>query len=232
MKNIQKILIDYRSLFLPILLLVFFVPSWQFLLPKLNQAKDLYAANQQNRQKITKLQAKVDDLKSLNEYELDEKSKVLLSAIPSKKNVVGAMGLIEKIAEENEVVVGSIAVSPGEIATQSGKKSDLEELEFELAIEGEIQKFIDFWKTTSETFPLMNLGTVKIRLVGNRQAEIDCVLKSYYASLPVSIGRIDAPVPKLSTKEESLFKQIQNFRVYETETFEPSPGGKTNPFAF
>lgn len=232
MKNIQKLIVDYQSLVMPILLLVLFSFSWRFLVPRFNQAKDLYDGIQKDKQKIITLQAKVSELKTLNEFELSEKSEVLLSAIPSEKNVVGTMMSIEKTAEENGVQIGGISVSPGEIATQSAQKSSLEELEFDLSVKGEIERFVDYLKAVSETLPLVNVQNIEISLVDNRQAEVSCVLKGYYAGLPVSIGRIDAPVAKLSAKEESLLGQIRQYRIYEAETFEPSPGGKTNPFTY
>lgn len=201
-------------------------------MPRFNQARDLYEDIQKDKQKIASLEAKVSELKTLNEFELSEKSEVLLSAIPSEKNVAGAMISIEKTAEENGVQIRSISVSPGEIATQSAKKITLEEMGFEMKIKGDIERFIAYLKAVSETLPLINVQNIKIGLVDNRQAEVSCVLIGYYAGLPVSLGRIDAPVAKLSAKDVTLLEQIRQFRVYEAETFEPSPGGKTNPFTY
>jgi Tfp pilus assembly protein PilO len=232
MKNIQKFIADYQSLVMPILLLILISFSWRFLVPRFNQARALYEGIQKDKQKIASLEAKVSELKSLNEFELSEKSEVLLSAIPSEKNVVGVMISIEKTAEENGVQIGSISVSPGEIATQSAKKVTLEEMGFEMKIKGDIEKFIAYLKAVSETLPLMNVQNIKISLVDNRQANVGCVLKGYFAGLPVSLGRIDAPVAKLSSKDETLLGQIRQFRLYETEIFEPIPGGKTNPFTY
>jgi hypothetical protein len=142
------------------------------------------------------------------------------------------MGLVSKITEESGLVVESLKISPGEVATQSAEKKEVDELVFKLVLSGEINQLIDFLKSSSELVPLMEITDIKIELTNNSQATINCTLRSYYADLPASLGKIDAAVPKLTVEEETLLEELKKYRSYETEKFEPIPGGKTNPFSF
>lgn len=232
MKDLPKILLKYQRLVQPVILIISLLIFYQFLLPKFNQVKSLYESNGRSQKERDALQAKIQDLQSLNEYELSEKSKLLLLALPVGKDVAGKMSLVSKITEESGLVVESLKISPGEVATQSGEKKEVDELSFKLTLNGEINQFIDFLKSTGELLPLMEVNDIKIEVSNNVQATINCTLRSYYADLPASLGKVDSPVPKLTAQEETLLEELKKFRSYETEKFEPIPGGKTNPFSF
>jgi Tfp pilus assembly protein PilO len=232
MKDLPKILLKYQRLVQPILLIISLLVFYQFLLPKFNQVKGQYEANEKARKQKEALQAKIQDLQSLNEYELSEKSELLLLALPAGKDVAGKMSLVSKITEESGLVVESLKISPGEVATQSAEKKEVDELVFKLTLSGEINQFIDFLENASEFLPLMGVTDINIELANNSQATINCTLKSYYADLPASLGKVDSPVPKLTAQEETLLEELRKYSSYETEIFEPMPGGKANPFTF
>lgn len=232
MKDLPKILLKYQRLVQPVILIISLLVFYQFLLPKFNQVKGLYESNGKARKQKEALQAKIQDLKSLNEYELSEKSELLLLALPAGKDVAGKMSLVSKITEESGLVVESLKISPGEVATQSAEKKEVDELVFKLVLNGEINQFIDFLENASELVPLMEISDIKIELTNNSQATINCTLRSYYADLPASLGKVDSPVPKLTAQEETLLEELRKYRSYETEKFEPMPGGKANPFTF
>lgn len=232
MGKYKKLLLKYHNLLLPMILIFSFLIGYQILLPKFNQTKKLYASIQKERERLVRLQTKLQDLETLNEYELSEKSQLLLTALPSQKNPAGMMVLVGDLAEDNGLLVEELKVSPGEIATQSGEKEDeVEEMAFKLNLAGEINQFLNFLKMASESLPLVDLEIKNFDISG-QSFTTEVTLIGYFSGLPETLGKIDAAVPKLSSQEEELLDQFQKFQTYETETYEPSVGGKTNPFTF
>ncbi len=235
MADLKKILFKYHQLFLPFIFIISLLIFWFFLMPRFNQIKKVYYSNQKERERIRSLQVKISDLETLNEYELTEKSEILLLALPSEKNGVAMMGAVSNLVEENGLVIESISVSPGEIATgsaeESAEESAMDFLPFRLTITGEITQFLNFLEAASQTLPLMDVEMRNFDITGE-QSTSDCLIKFYYTGLPTTLGKIETPVPKLSSQEELFLDELQKFNAYQLEPFEPSVGGRANPFTF
>lgn len=231
MKDYKKSLIKYHHLFLPAVLVVSLVIGWTFFLPRFEQIKGIYDSLQKERERVSKLQTKIQDLETLNEYELSEKSEMLLTALPSRKNPVGMMTMIDQLAEENSLLVEELKVSPGEVATEAAEMTEMEELVFKLTVSGDINQFLNFLKVANQSLPLVNLQIKNFDISG-QSFSTDVTLVGYYSSLPKTLGKTEAAVPKLTPEEEGLLDQLRKYNLYETETFESLPGGKHNPFTF
>ena len=231
MKNYRKLLFKYHNLVMPMILIISLIIGWVVLLPKFNQVKKIYTNIQKDRERNTKLQAKVHDLETLNEYELSEKSEILLMALPSLKNPAGMIVLVGELAENNGLLVESLNVSPGEVATESAEIAEVEKLVFKLSLAGEISQFLNFLKITGESLPLIDLQ-IKSFDISGQSFTTEVSLIGYYSGLPKTLGKADSAVPKLSNQEEELLEQLRKFNIYEAESFKPGPGGKPNPFTF
>jgi Tfp pilus assembly protein PilO len=231
MKNYRKLLFKYYNLVMPMILIISLIIGWVVLLPKFNQVKKIYTTIQKDRERNTKLQAKVHDLETLNEYELSEKSDILLVALPSLKNPAGMIVLVGELAEDNSLLVESLKVSPGEVATESAEIAEVEKLVFKLSLSGEISQFLNFLKATGESLPLIDLQ-IKSFDISGQSFTTEVSLISYYSGLPKTLGKADSAVPKLSNQEEGLLEQLREFNIYEAKSFKPGLGGKPNPFTF
>ncbi len=231
MKNYKIGLIKYHHLFLPLVLVVSLVIGWTIFLPRFEQIKETYDSLQRERKRVSQLQAKIQDLETLNEYELSEKSERLLTALPSLKNPVGMMTMVDQLAEENSLLVEELRVSPGEVATEAAEITEEEELVFKLTMSGSISQFLNFLKVANQSLPLVTLQIKNFDISG-QSFSTDVTLVGYYSGLPKTLGKAEAPVPKLTPEEEKLLNQLREYHLYETETFESLPGGKPNPFTF
>jgi len=231
MKNYRKLLFKYHNLVVPMILIISLIVGWVVLLPKFNQVKKIYTTIQKDRERNTNLQVKVHDLETLNEYELSEKSEILLVALPSLKNPAGMIVLVGELAEDNGLLVESLKVSPGEVATESAEISEVEKLVFKLSLAGEISQFLNFLKIAGESLPLIDLQ-IKSFDISGQSFTTDVSLIGYFSGLPKTLGKADSAVPKLSNQEEGLLEQLRKFNIYEAKSFKPGPGGKPNPFTF
>jgi Tfp pilus assembly protein PilO len=231
MRNYKKTLIRYHHLFLPAVLVVSLVIGWTFFLPRFEQIKGIYDSLQKERESVSKLQAKIQDLETLNEFELSEKSERLLTALPSLKNPVGMMMMVDQLAEENSLLVEELKVSPGEVATEAAEIAEVGELVFKLTLSGSISQFLNFLKVANQSLPLVNLQIKNFDISG-QNFSTDVTLVGYYSGLPKTLGKTEAPVPKLTSEEERFLNQLREYHLYQTETFEPLPGGKPNPFTY
>lgn len=231
MKDYRKILLKYHHLFLPVILIISLIIGWTIFLPRFEQVKGIYTSIQKEQERVGKLQTKIRDLETLNEYELGEKSEILLAALPSLKDPAGMISLVGKLVDENGLLIEDLKVSPGEVATESAEIAEVEELIFKLSLSGEISQFLNFLKIASKSLPLVDLQIKNFDISG-QSFTTDVTLISYYSGLPKTLGKADSPVPKLTSQEEELLSQLREYNLFETETFQPSAGGKPNPFTF
>jgi Tfp pilus assembly protein PilO len=231
MKDYRKNLIKYHHLFLPAVLVVSLVIGWTFFLPRFEQIKGIYDSLQKGRARVSQLQTKIQDLETLNEYELSGKSEMLLTALPSQKNPVGMMTMVDQLAEENGLLVEELKVSPGEVATEAAEITEAGELVFKLTMSGDISQFLNFLKVANQSLPLVTIQIKNFDISG-QSFSTDVTLIGYYSGLPKTLGKAEAPVPKLTSEEEELLNQLRGYHLYQTETFEPQPGGKPNPFTY
>ncbi|MFZ5366311.1 MAG: type 4a pilus biogenesis protein PilO [Patescibacteria group bacterium] len=232
MRNIafSEILFKYERI-LFVLMGVFLVfLSWFFIIPKTREVFEAKTALSQEKNRLSKLGAKLQDLESLNEFELSERTNLSLKAIPDKKNVIGVMTSLRTQAAEEGLTIESLSVSPGELVSTGSAKASLGKLDFKLEIQGSLEKVLGFFKKIQESLPLVSLKKVKIEFSGEN-ATVELTLESYFLPLPQTLGVIDSPVPKLTSDEEKILTQISKFSYLPPVSFPPGTG-RTNPFSF
>ncbi len=132
----------------------------------------------------------------------------------------------------------SIKVSPGELATVSGKP-DKEKTEggtpllvFEIMARGTMEVIKNFLDRFDAATPIMQIEEVSLSYEeGEWQGKIS--LNSFYLPLPKTLGVMETPLVKITPDEEIVYKRIEKFRsaVIE-ETLPPVRSGKEDLFSF
>lgn len=235
--NFSGFLMKYSKLIAPLGGLILILLTWQVLLPRINAISDARRILANEKIRLSKLQAKLQDLQSLNEYELTQRSDLALKLLPQQKDVVLAMGTISKLAAENGILVESLQVSPGEIsATPSAVPETVttiekfDKLAFKVSAFGTLDQLKEFWSSSERTFPLMQIKNLKISFEGGA-ASADFVIEAYFLSLPTKLGPAESLLPKLTSEEENFLKSLVGYKSYPTATF-PQVSGRANPFSF
>lgn len=217
MKNFIELTKKWKLFFLPlaaiILVIIFF---FSILIPRLQIALALREEVKSENILLEKLTTKANSLEGIDEASLKEKLDISLNAILDNKDVMKAVSLFKNLAQDKQVFVESINVSPGEIATETAgsKIADLEILDFNIKILGDWNRILEFFGALEEVVPLANITTLKINNSSNTSlAQIN--VETYLSPLPKVLGKIDLPIPKITTEEEGVLEVLEKFRKYE-----------------
>lgn len=201
--------------------------TWSFIIPKINETLEAKQVLEADKEKLVRLQRKLDDLEGLNEAELQETTKISLRAISTDKNFIEALGTIGKIANDKGLAIESFNVSPGELAITEGGN-----ISYKLTVVGSLDGVSGFLSEINKAVPIITIvGNLSLSIGGGESMTIDLQAENYFLPLPKTIGKIDSPVPKLTEDEEKALSSIQNFTFLPYEAF-PSTGGRENPFSF
>ena len=83
----------------------------------------------ESQTRLENIQTKLDELSRLNKTKLEADVKLLNRALPFEKDVPGAVLGIERLAADSGLIIDSLALSPGEVSTQSATTEATNELE-------------------------------------------------------------------------------------------------------
>ncbi len=161
---------------------------------------DLKMQEALEQQKRVALQAKVQELAAVqvldsNYSEIESKANLILSALPSDKQIPDILFQLTSIADEYGLVDNSLAVSP----TPSGSaRSSVQSIDFNLTINGRYDKIIAYLSKIEQSLRLINIDSVS--LSGSSSADASAVMIT--ASLK---GRaFMTPAPKATTGGPAL----------------------------
>jgi len=237
MRKVEIIKIRWRLFVIPLLTIFFTVVSvFLVLIPRVKMILQLNSQVRESEKRLGRLTAKAADLEGLDAVALKERRDFSLRVVPQTKNVMEFVTLFSNLAQNSQVYLSSLEVSPGDISTQSGivtSPEGLEILPFEVIVEGTRERILDFISQVEKSIPLMSVRLFKIA-EGGGAARAQLRAESYVAPLPKNLGKIDSPLVKLSQEDEEVFKLLENFKTYEVGwTSTPASfSGRTDPFSF
>lgn len=245
MRKVEVIKKRWRLFVVPLGAIFFTIISvFLFLIPRIKIIAKLNLQVKEGEKRLQRLTAKVADLEGLDAVALKERKEFSLKVVPSQKNVMEVVSLAYNLAQNTQVNLTSVEISPGEISTQSGleaKAEVLEVLPFEIIAEGTRDKILDFISLLEKSIPLMSVSSFKITQAG-QFVRGQLRVTSYLAPLPKSLGKTDTPLVKLTELDEEIFKKLDNLKTYEIPAAEGLPAdfvsspasfsARTNPFSF
>ena len=207
------------------ILLVLF--SWSYLIPKFNQTLEAREKLEVERERLARLKNKVSQLQGLNEYELSNRTKLTLEAVPAEKNFLDVLGIISQTATERNLMVKSFRVSPGPMAVKEKGK-----LTIKLGMEGDIDDLSNFLVELEKVLPLITPTSNKLVVkFPSTNTTSDLSVEFSFQPLPKTLGKIDSVVPKLTDQEEKFLNIISSYTALPEEVIPPSTG-RANPFSF
>lgn len=226
----------YIRLATPIVLIGIVVATLFFARPQYDRVKKARQALASERQKIEKLEAKVQALETLDETELSQKVEAALKALPAKKEVLPGILIMSRLAEETGMIIERFSVSPGEISEEESEEgkatTSKEELSFKLEVLGSQEQFRAFLERLAEFVPLTDVKKASLSFTGD-VGTAEFTWELYFSPLPKVIGEPETPLPKLTAEEEEAFARISTLPYYVSEkVFTPVPSGRENPFTF
>lgn len=233
--NSKSNIAKYRLLTLPTLVcLIILVLTLALLLPKINQIIKTRQSLAQEKVRLSKLTQKIADLEGLDESELSVKANLLISSLPTEKDVPKIFATLKSLGLQTGVTLENVKVTPGELSTISAqpKTKGPPALSFEVSAKGTMEAMKSFLGQATSTIPVMQITDVSLeRAVGEATADIS--LDTYFLLLPKTLGALETPLAKITLNEELLYQEIAEFTTPLTEETLPSVAtGKEDLFSF
>jgi Tfp pilus assembly protein PilO len=235
--KIQKPIISYLKTYLiPAVVVILVVASGLGLVfPKIKEANKLRRNLKVQKSKLAKLTVKVNDLEGLDQLELAHRAEKVTEALPNEKEIPYLMVTLTELVNRHHLEMESFSVNPGELATASAMvKNKAEILDIKLAVKGQMQDFKKFLTDLFKIAPLMRTHSLQFKSGQFRgTVEINLPVKTPFLPLPLSLGKLDKPLPKITDEENLVYQQIVGLETIPSEgKLVPMPVGKANPFKF
>ena len=205
------------------LLLIIFILLPQALKLLSNQTEEGNAVK-----KTLLLEAKADELATYDEADLKKSVELALNVLPTDKDFANSIGLLQQIANSSAFIVNSIQIGQS-ASTVGGQQS------YSINIEAEGSKSLvgTLIKNIENSQRVMKVVSVDISS-GKRSDSVVIALgvEVLYSSSLASAQPADAPLPKLSEKDQQLISRLT--QVTQNNTVAPSGGvslkGKSDLF--
>lgn len=249
MKDNSYLTRDKDILWLAGATLLILLLSILFLVPKIKEVFSLRQKTKIQELEMKKLAGKLADLQTLSEAELFDSANILLQALPPQKDFYQFLTILRKAFQDNQVKVESFSFSPGLIATKSGQKvNDLpsenqteNQMMINLSFSSDFVNFKNLVVSLEKALPLLKVDSLKLTSsVASGGASLQnisgsFVVKSYFKSLPKTLGSVDKPLAKISPQDQQLIEALKAYSLPYTVI----PGGegtvfvgRENPFSF
>lgn len=242
--NKDSIFSSFKDFYFPIFVgLLVLLLSPLFLIPKIKKIPEMRRTITAQEKEANGLSQKLSDLESLDEAELFNTSSLLLEALPAQKDFYQILTMSKKIFKDNTSSLKSFDSSPGKVSTESAevKKEDSTSapLVLKIVFAASYDNFINLLSSFSKTLPVVEVESIKFDSLAATSSgnfldlEGTISLKSYYSPLPKTIGKIDAPLPKISNQGKTLTEELEGYLRYKEEEVGAQESiivGKENPF--
>ncbi|MDO8619040.1 MAG: hypothetical protein Q7R49_03815 [Candidatus Daviesbacteria bacterium] len=175
------------------------------------------------------LEVKAAELQSLDETQLQHDVKVTLNALPSDRDYLDTMTIIQNLLGESGFTLQSLQFIPGDSTTNSRPSFTIR-----LEISGSRVSLNQFLTNVESTYRPMRVASLETSSQKQDSNLVSAVVavNAFYAPLPSTLGSIDAPLPTLSDQDQQLVATLAKF-VPQTNTIATSvssPRGKSDPF--
>jgi len=188
-----------------------------------------------------KLLRQVSVLSQVDPVALEERVKLLDSALPVRKDVILYLATIDGLSRELGLNFSGIALNPGDVteASESAKstKKDVvtgvHSLETEIQISGSKDSVFGFLKALERSLPLMMVKDVKVSIMGPDAYLLSVRLGMLWAG--TSIADIKGTIALFDEKEEGYFQELLSYKRFSSAALEgrvvDEGLGKDNLFA-
>lgn len=212
-----------------------------FLIPKLNEVRDVNEQVNQTKVRVDKLEQKLNSLKTLSEPELQKNVDLLTLALPTGEDVFNLISLVKTIGQENNLNLVSYSLSQTDTPT-SNTTNTTEALSVDLngTFNADLDSLQNFIRQIESTLPLTTVENIKVKTMeasGSAQINLyalslEVKIRSLYSPLPKTLGKVETPLPKITDNDNKLIEQIKKFSTYETQQvpLETVTVGRENPF--
>lgn len=180
-------------------------------------------------QKQQFLDVKAEQLENFNEEDLKEKLNIALLSLPAEKDLSIIVGVLQNIVAESGFNLITLRV--GQITTSSETPGFTVKIE----LAGPYSTINQLLNRIESGSRVMKVSGVEInQQPGSSGVSATIQIDAFYSPLPSSLGAVDAPLPKLTAKDEELVATLSKTTAAvigpSTSPSNLPPRGKSNPF--
>lgn len=220
MPKINPLLIKEVKLFLlPVVtVIVAILLSNYFIFPRIRIIRETLAVSQKNSTELSGLEGKAGKLQQLSNSPLPSDFERLEAILPSEKNVILILSSLNTLEKQNNVLLEGFSLKPGKLESgQSAKDSmiktsKMEQMNFSLSLIGSETQVTQFMENMLNAAPLFNINSFNyVNLGGSVRLTLD--VSTYFQTLPVDIGKTDAPLSELSSSQQKTADLAKSFNI-------------------
>ncbi|KKS90375.1 MAG: hypothetical protein UW69_C0002G0018 [Microgenomates group bacterium GW2011_GWA2_44_7] len=168
---------------------------------------------EEQQKKLDFLTQKVEDLKKLDPEVVDRRLGLMEKAIPSEKDALAGVALLQTVASTVGVNIENLSVSPGMVSSDSAAlQADMSKLSvaYKGVLVGDIDQFLAFFDTLAKpTFPLFVPTKINFSGSSDKRQTGTLTLNMLWLQQPKSFGGDSKPVANLSTAEEDFVRWVE-----------------------
>lgn len=202
------------------------------MIPIFNNANSLTKNIAVKKDELEVITNKVALLSKLDPNVLQERVRILDSALPPRKDVLLYLASIDGLSRELGLTFDGITLSPGDVtdASESAKKSEtmvagLQGLDTEIKIIGSQDGIYSFLRTIEGVLPLMQIKDIKVTVLDSDQYALSLTLSMLWAE-PVTAD-VKGAVALFGAEEEKYFLQLAEYRRFSS-VISPTVGDQMN----
>ena len=191
-------------------------------IPVYENATTILAKLKTRTKDLESITNKVTIISKLDPTVLDDRVKVIDSALPPKKDVLLYLNSIDGLSKELNLTFGGLSLAPGDLteATASatkkvaGKPNSLQSLETDIKIRGGKDNVYTFLRTIEGVLPLMQIKDIKVTVLSQDQYALNLTLGMLWAD-PATVD-VKGNVTLFGPDEDKYFTQLSEYRKYES----------------
>lgn len=194
------------------------------IIPWTQQAYGFFQEWNNEKPTLQKLQAKLQQLQSL-EYTPEYSQVGMVSeALPSKKPLLELLTSLNSVSSQTTVSIDSFEISPGLIATDAASLEQVvkssgpyDKLTLALKLTGTFESIQEFMVQLERISPFttitsLDLSDPKPALDGTLFQSAELTTETYYFTQPIRVT-VDAPLPQLSATDRTVLTALEEFSV-------------------
>jgi Tfp pilus assembly protein PilO len=213
---------------LPVIcIIVVIVIGLNFIQPKLSETQTLQIHKQEELTKKAALEKKLSQLQLLDAQKSDLLAQLaaITVALPDQKEIPQLIIQLQKIAEESDVEIQGIQLTPGKLVEQDSALANKigPEVTLNISYKGSYESIKTFLGKVYKAKRLINMDTLQVSASSN-QGEDNVInatsnMITYYQPRPDAPKDATQELPEISTDDTKVFKNVnESYISYNGES--------------
>lgn len=209
-----------------------------FLSPKIGQILTLQSRQKAQKEKLAKLTFKLNSLEKLDLFELENQSKVALTALPAEGDASYLMYLARSLVAEAGLSLddlqfdlkGLTVSATASSALPRSKTANLPVISWKMEIAGTFDQLKELMENMKKIAPIIQVVVVNLELKTPEAMTAVVEVESHFLPLPETLGEVEKPLELINNEEQIAYQKVRGLKTVPAEALAPVSFGKANPF--